>query len=270
MNQSVSYYLLSLLISWTIWFPLYAPALGIHDLPVVPFHHAIGGLGPLLASVICTFYFDGKPGLKALAAKMFSAGNRVMFVVALFSPFVLLLIAVFADSAVRDVTVNLSALLPVKEFPHFSLPVFFLYNLVFFGFGEETGWRGFLLPRLQQNRSALVSAVILSVLWAAWHIPLFFYRSGYTEMGIAGIAGWFFSLLTGSILLSWMYNSSRGSILVCAIFHSTIDVAFTANVPHADVVNYLGMFVTIWGLLTIAIFKPANLSLHGKVTLQTQ
>ena len=151
-------------------------------------------------------------------------------------------------------------MLGCKEFPEFNLLTFFIYNLIFFGFGEEVGWRGFALPRFQAKFNALTSGLILTVFWALWHWPLFFYRPGYVSMDMAGIFGWVFSLLTGSILLSWLHNSSRGSILICAIFHSTIDIAFTADLPDKAVVGYMGFLITVWGILTIVIFKPRNLA----------
>ena len=137
---------------------------------------------------------------------------------------------------------------------------FFIYNLLFFGFGEEAGWRGFALPRLQNKMNALTASIILTLFWALWHLPLFFYRPGYTTMDFAGIAGWSFSLLTGSILLTWLYNSSRGSILICAVFHSTIDIAFTTDIADKNILNYMGFLITVWGILTIIIFKPKNLA----------
>jgi len=86
-----------------------------------------------------------------------------------------------------------------KEFPQFTFGEYFLYNLFFFGFGEELGWNGFVLPRLQNKFNALISAIIFTIFWATWHWPLFLYRSGYTTMNIAGIFGWYFSLLTGRV-----------------------------------------------------------------------
>lgn len=83
-------------------------------------------------------------------------------------------------------------------------------------------------------------------------------------MGFAGIMGWVFSLLTGSILLTWLYNSSKGSILMCAVFHSTIDIAFTADLAGTNVINYMGFLITVWGILTILIFKPKNLAINDR------
>ena len=83
-------------------------------------------------------------------------------------------------------------------------------------------------------------------------------------MDFAGILGWTFSLLTGCILLTWLYNSSRASILICAVFHSTIDIAFTADFADKTIVNYMGFLITLWGIMTIIILKPKNLALHER------
>lgn len=79
-------------------------------------------------------------------------------------------------------------------------------------------------------------------------------------MDTIGIIGWIFSLLTGSVLMTWLFNSSRGSILICAVFHSTIDIAFTSDITDKDIVNYTGFLITLWGIATLIIFKPKDLS----------
>ena len=86
--------------------------------------------------------------------------------------------------------------------------------------------------------------------WTIW-LPLYGHIFGLTDLP---------TLLTGSILLTWLYNSSRGSILICAVFHSTIDIAFTSGIADKNIVNYMGFLITVWGILTIIIFKPKNLS----------
>lgn len=185
--------------------------------------------------------------------------------IALLAPFILGLFAVVIYRIESHVDVDLSAFTRNVEFPEFNFVMFFMYNLMFFGFGEEIGWRGFALPHLQNKHNALVSSILLTLFWAFWHWPLFLYRPGYVDMEMSGIVGWVLSLFTGSILLTWLYNSSRGSILVCAVFHTTIDVVFTADISDKQVMNYLGMLITIWGVLTLIIFKSKNLSKKDKV-----
>ncbi|WP_462254748.1 CPBP family glutamic-type intramembrane protease [Ferruginibacter sp.] len=260
MKQLVTYFGLTYLISWIIWLPLYGHIFGLSNLPALPFQHAVGALGPLIASFITTWIFLKKEGIKNLIAKCFKIKPLLYLAIALLSPFILTVIAILISYFINKTPIDFTELLHIKEFPQFSLFTFFIYNLFFFGFGEEVGWRGFALPRLQNKMNALTASIGLTIFWALWHLPLFFYRPSYITMSSGAIFGWIFSLLTGSILLTWLYNSSRESILICAVFHSTIDIAFTADIADKNVVNYLGFLITVWGILTIIIFKPKKLA----------
>lgn len=261
MKPLFTYFVLAYLLSWLIWFPLYGPALGISGLPVLPFHHGIGAWGPLLSSFITTFIFFGKEGVGGLARKCVKVTPLLYLAIAALSPFALALIASLINYAVNGAPVNLVALTHSSDFPEQGLMFALLYNVLFFGVGEEVGWRGFALPRLQYRWNALYSSLLLTVVWAAWHLPLFLYRPGFMTMGIGGAIGWFFSLLTGSVLLTWLYNSSKGSILICALFHATIDVAFTADFNDANMAGYMGALITVWGLLTVIVFNPRDLAM---------
>ncbi|MEP7320410.1 MAG: CPBP family intramembrane glutamic endopeptidase [Saprospiraceae bacterium] len=229
-------------------------------MPTFPFNHALGGLGPLAASFLTTWIYLKNEGIKQLFKKCFQIKPLIYFIIALLSPFILAITGSVINLIVHKTPINLSGLLTVKEFQNFNFVTILIYNLIFFGFGEEVGWRGFALPRLQNKMNALTASLVLTVLWALWHLPLFFYRPGYVTMELAGIVGWVTSLLTGCILLTWLYNSSGASILICAIFHSTIDIAFTSDIADKNIVNYMGILITIWGILIILIFKPKNLA----------
>lgn len=260
MKPIITYFGLAYIISWAIWLPLYEHAFGVSNLPTLPYHHGIGGLGPLIASFLTTWIYQQSEGVNQLIKKCLQVQPLIYLTIALLSPFLLAFLATIINYFVDNSPINISGLLTSKEFPQFNLLTFFIYNLIFFGFGEEVGWRGFALPRFQEKFNALTSSIILTVFWALWHLPLFFYRPGYTSMDFVGIFGWTFSLLTGSILLTWLYNSSRASILICAVFHSTIDIAFTADLANKNIVNYMGILITVWGILTIIIFKPNRLA----------
>lgn len=260
MKQLFTFIILAYLISWIIWLPLYGHIFGLTNLPILPFHHALGGLGPLIASLITTCIYLKRDGVTKIIQKCFQLNPPLYLLVALLSPFILVFLASLISHIVDKTPFNLAGLLRVKEFPQFNLLTFFIYNLIFFGFGEEVGWRGFALPRLQNKMNALFSSIVITLFWGLWHLPLFFYRAGYTSTDVAGALGWISSLLTGSILLTWLYNSSRASILICAVFHSTIDIAFTSDISNKNIINYMGFLITVWGILTIIIFKPKNLS----------
>ena len=251
-------------ISWVLWAPLWLPAFGVHGLPVLPFHHALGALGPITAAFLVSAMETGPAGPVDLLRRMGLWRGRLVWVaVALLAPYVLLAVAVVMASLLGGESVSLAGLGRSREFPRFSALGFLIYNIVSFGFGEEVGWRGFALPRLQTRHSALVASLLLTVGWALWHVPLFFYRPGYVSMDAAGIAGWFFSLLTGAVLLTWLYNESRGSILVVALFHATVDVAFTSDISLPSVVNAAGALITLWGIIVLVAAGPRYLSRRG-------
>lgn len=260
MKQLITFFTLAYLISWIIWLPLYAPAFGYRELPVIPFQHALGGLGPLIAAFLTTRIYGQKRETIQLFKKMVQVKPVIYLLLALLSPFVLALIAALISNVLNGTPVQLSGLFRNSEFPEFNLLVLFIYNLIFFGFGEEVGWRGFALPRFQVRFNAFTASLVITLFWAVWHWPLFLYRPGYTTMELTGIIGWILSLLTGSLLLTWFYNSSRASLLICATFHATIDIPFTAEIADANLMNYLGILITLWGILTVLIFKPTNLS----------
>lgn len=265
-SQLLAFYGLACSISWLVWAPLWLPALGIEGLPLLPFHHAIGAVGPIAAAFIVTTLSTGQPGAAELWSRMFLWRGRFKWIaIALFAPFVIFLLATAGAFLFAGEPFSLGAIGRSSEFPQFSLFTFLLYNIFSFGYGEEVGWRGFALPRLQKRYSAFISTLLLSVAWALWHLPLFFYRPGYLDMDIAGTAGWFFSLLTGAVLLTWLYNSSRGSLLVAALFHATIDVAFTSDVSSDFVVNAMGFLITVWGIGVLVWAGPKYLSGAGKM-----
>lgn len=256
-------------ISWFLWAPLWLPALGIEGLPTVPtFHHALGAYGPIAAAFLVSARHTGPAGPRALAVGMLLWRGRLVWIaVALLAPFALLAIAVGAAAALGGGGVSLEGLGRSSEFPGLSALGFLAYNLLTFGYGEEVGWRGFALPRLQMRHSALAATLLLTVGWAGWHVPLFLYRPGYADMGAAGIAGWLLSLLTGAVLLTWLYNESRGSLLVVALFHATVDVAFTSDLSSELVVNAAGALITLWGVAVLVVAGPRTLCRGGEVVM---
>jgi len=115
------------------------------------------------------------------------------------------------------------------------------------------------------RHSALVASLLLTLGWALWHAPLFLYRPGYTSMNAAGIAGWLFSLVTGAVLLTWLYNGSKGSLLVVALFHAAVDVVFTSAISSPSVITTAGALITVCGVMVLVATGPGYLSRRGKM-----
>lgn len=246
------FFALAYAISWTVWSPLWLPRFGVTGLPVLPYHHALGALGPLLAALLVTALHEGYVGVRQLVRRLGPGGVRpYWYLVVLAGPFVLYLLADAAAAVMQGRAVRLGHYGLSEEYPAFGMLGFFAFNLVFYGLGEETGWRGFALPRLQRRYGRFTAATVLTIFWAVWHLPLFLYRPGYVSMDGAGIAGWAVSLWTGSLLLSWLYNATQENILVVSIFHATVDIAFFAAAADPVTTNGLGFLITLWGVVVV-------------------
>jgi membrane protease YdiL (CAAX protease family) len=87
---------------------------------------------------------------------------------------------------------------------------------------EELGWRGFALGRLQARRGALPASLVLAAVWAAWHVPLFFFPGTYQNgLGFGTASGWVYlaAFLPETLLMTWVFNHTRASTLGAILFH---------------------------------------------------
>jgi len=109
----------------------------------------------------------------------------------------------------------------------FLVPVYLWSALRFGPLGEELGWRGFLLPELQRSVSAFNSSLIIGIIWASWHIPLFFAPFGTAVSGahltIFSILFFYFFVLCLSCIYTWVVNRSDGSVLMSLLIHLFIN-----------------------------------------------
>ena len=109
----------------------------------------------------------------------------------------------------------------------------FLYQFFYFNAtGEEAGWRGFALPRIQSLMSPLVACLIINIFWPLWHVFLWV-AEGKPIFSPEYWANTYLELLPATVILGWLYNRSKGSILVAGIAHAAANTAF-AFFPNLD------------------------------------
>jgi membrane protease YdiL (CAAX protease family) len=103
-----------------------------------------------------------------------------------------------------------------------SLAVFLVVLTLTDGVGEELGWRGFALPRLLERYSALIASVVLGLLWGLWHLPLVFTEG----LGLFGQPIWLLlaDITAKSVLFTWVFLRTRGSVLIAALLHGTTNL----------------------------------------------
>jgi membrane protease YdiL (CAAX protease family) len=129
--------------------------------------------------------------------------------------------------------------------------------------GEEMGWRGYVLPRLQARSSALVASLMVGVLWSVWHLPKFW------GTGLSGERSflWFtVAHLALAILYTWLYNNTRGSLLLVALFHATQNTAGMFLPVHfavsgGIVQNMVIVLYIIAAVIVVLVAGAARLSL---------
>jgi membrane protease YdiL (CAAX protease family) len=97
--------------------------------------------------------------------------------------------------------------------------------------GEEIGWRGFALPRLAARFGMAAATVVLGVIWASWHLPLFF-MPGSTTYG-QSFAVYLVQVTAISVAIGWVYRRSGSSLLLPMLMHAAIN-NFKDIVPSFD------------------------------------
>jgi uncharacterized protein len=91
---------------------------------------------------------------------------------------------------------------------------------------EEIGWRGFALARMERLHGPIIASVILGVMWALWHLPEFLVPSWAASSGGGGIVGitlFTLTAITFTIVITWVFNNTRASVLVAILVHTSID-----------------------------------------------
>lgn len=262
----LAYFGLTNVITWAIWLPLL-----LHRDEASPggawyplFY--VGGLGPLLAAGIVTYATQGRDGLRRLFSKTIGRGVAARWLwISAGLPFGIFLLAVAWTALTTGHGIAATDLSRSAKLPGFNLPMIMVVELVCFGFGEEVGWRGFAQPRLQARHNALASTAILTVPWALWHLPSFFFNVNMMHLGVGGTIGWVLSLFTGAIILSWLFNSTRGSILPVALFHGALDVVFISDAVAGKLDTVIGAMLMLLGIAIVIVYRPANLSRQARV-----
>ena len=142
---------------------------------------------------------------------------------------------------------------------------FFLAFSIFPGsaLGEEIGWRGYALPRLQAGRSALSASLIIGPIWALWHLPL--WLTGDPVRTPTLYAAFVVSVIALSVILTWVYNSTGGSLLMVVLLHATYNLPMTLSIDDlgsratVPVMLYFGLLV-VAAIVVVIWAGPKHLS----------
>jgi membrane protease YdiL (CAAX protease family) len=226
----------------------------------------LGAFSASLAAIVLAALEGRKGGVKELLGRIliWRVGVR-WWAVALFITVIPSIASLYLFQAFGGPAVDWSGLAPLPS----VVPMIIMLTILA-GVGEEFGWRGFALPRLQARHNALVSSLIVGVIWAIWHIPLFFTR-GTTQNEwlmqagpIVPIVGYGGFVIVNSMVFTWLFNNTRGSVLLAAVMHGAANawVGGYIDVYRGEFGGVLayGAVSVVVSLLVLLLAGSANLS----------
>lgn len=261
------FFLLALGLTWPF---LIADALGSWGL--IPFRLTLSGPGlllsllmaycPTIAALIVTWLTGGKAGIRKLFGRILRW--RVGFgwyLVAIFGIgflfFIALQVLILLGGEGKD--------LPPGGLPAIAINVIVMFLLSGLANGEEFGWRGFALPRLQAKYSALTSSLMLGCIWVVFHLPLFFTRGGGAggNMSNTPFPAFVLYILSGAILVTWIYNNTKGSMLFAYLMHAAFNTwsgVFASATSDGLIFWIQGAVLGVAAVIVIVLYGPSRLS----------
>jgi membrane protease YdiL (CAAX protease family) len=265
-RELVAYFVLAYAISWAIEIPLALSLRGVIAVQVPLAVHYLASFGPFFAALIVTLAMEGSPGVGRLFSGLAKwRVDRGYALSAIGLPPALFAAAIIVSRILQGAWTDLGLLGQADYLPYLGvLPVLGLWLLTF-GLGEEIGWRGFALPRLQATRSALSASLLLGVLWAGWHVPAFFYRDTYMAMGLLVIPAVLISVTAASLIMTWLYNGTQGSLLMVVLFHALFDFFSVSSAGGDTAAIVMGALTVFWAVRVVNGFDRANLAPAEKV-----
>jgi membrane protease YdiL (CAAX protease family) len=196
-HRLFTFFVLAYVFAWWSW-----PLNQFDVWPRQNFH----AIGALLAAIVVIAVAEGRTGFADLGRRMIRW--RV--------PWYYYAFALLLPLVVRAVAAALNTAAPDPDWLHLSWSSFLLWFLIRLvnpldgPMAEEPSWRGFAVPRMQQRMSPRITAAVLGVLVALWHLPL------------VGDTGWIGIAATFSItfVYVWLFHRTGGSVLLTLLFHN--------------------------------------------------
>jgi membrane protease YdiL (CAAX protease family) len=255
--------------SWLFWIPIVLFGINI-TLSPGGLIFAIGGLGPVLSAIILTLatrsrekwqdYWRRVIDFKRISLKWYA----VIFLLApLYS-----VLALLTGYLIRGRIPPLETAVSYLNSPLTILP-FVLFTLFYGPLPEELGWRGYVLDRLQGKWNALVSSLILGVIWSLWHAPMFFMRGSLQSevFPLNSVSFWLAmgpGILAEAVIMTWIYNNTQRSTLSAILFHFMMNFTGEFLRLPSDFKNYQFLWLSVIAILVVLVWKPATFTLQNQ------
>lgn len=248
------YFILAYAFSWSIEVPIALAAQGV--LPAIPTPVIAVGIvaatfGPTVGAFVMTAVNEGGEGVLRLLRRYVQWRVRIQWYlfVLVGIPLIILLGTIVVPGAWESFD-------PIVGTVLLAYPLAFLLTLLLGGpLGEEPGWRGFALPRLQRRHGPVGGSLILGLLWALWHFPLF-WSGVWTPPTIANILMFTIMITALTVIMTWVSNHAGGSLLLLMLMHASFNTfANRVGAPlfPAPIFDEYGLLPVLLGFTATAI-----------------
>ena len=214
-NQISIFFVLTFVLSWFPWYAGIAPE--------------VMAMGPSIAAFIVVLILGGKRGfvdlLKPFGRWRVSLG---LWGLAIFGPGILYLIGIGVHLLMGG---KAPPFIMIRE--ELNLLPLYLVMVVLMPWngpvGEEFGWRGYALPKLQHKYGPLIASLVIGTVWGIWHLPDFFAPLGVigaltSALGMGFLIPYTLGTIANTVFMTWLYNKSKASALIAGIvWHAAID-----------------------------------------------
>jgi membrane protease YdiL (CAAX protease family) len=251
----ISYFLLAYAGMWIVISPLVLHSLGMINLSdgaSLLFFFLSSLSGPTVAAYVVTGILEGKAGMIRLFRRTFQVRAGLQWYVVVLFIFLAIWLGAYSFLYSGVPLANLAAN-PALLLSAFLPSV--IFGLLIPSIGEEPGWRGFALPRLQAAYGPVVGTLILGTLHGIWHLPALF----TPLLGPFTVHGFIVFVLTavaGTFIYTWVFNNTRGSVWMAMVLHASSNAAsqLVGSLIPEDVVLTGWMKTLESGWLNVIVF----------------
>jgi membrane protease YdiL (CAAX protease family) len=244
----VSFVLLAWALSWAYWIPMAIRGEVVTPGATTGASHFPGLLGPMLAALVITAAIRGRPGLREYLGRLVRWRVPVRWYLAAVLPIVVFLAAAGILWLAGSRSPDLAELGEFSGLPMLAWPLLIGAVLLFNGFGEEAGWRGFLVPGLLERRGPFATSLVVAAVWFTWHVPSFIVIEGYRIFGLGLVPMMGLGLIAGAMILTWLYVGSGGSIWIVALWHLTYNFASASTAGRGPVGMIVYGAIILWAV----------------------
>jgi membrane protease YdiL (CAAX protease family) len=209
------FFILTFVLSWFPWYAGIAPE--------------VMAMGPSIAAFIVVLMVGGRLGFVDLLRSFVRwRASLGIWALAIFGPGILYLVGLGVHLFMGG---EAPPFIMIRE--ELNLLPLYLVMVVLMPWngpvGEEFGWRGYALPKLQNKYGPLIASLVIGTVWGIWHLPDFFALQGVigtlaTALGMIFLVPYVLGTIANSVFMTWLYNKSKASALIAGIvWHAAID-----------------------------------------------